>query len=162
MCCRVVRFISTPEILERFVRIEREIVQIEGSIRSNELLATDAAVNSGEGMLFRSTFVCNFIPHSLLGVILSYNLKILVGDTTFGKHPYFHLMIIISYKIMNYQPNVQIHAIFCDMMISFSLSLSPSLFIVGSLSAANDVTKGSPDSSKVVYHLNSIDGPKFN
>lgn len=45
---RVVRFISTPEILERFVRIEREIVQIEGSIRSNELATTDAAVNSGE------------------------------------------------------------------------------------------------------------------
>lgn len=45
---RVVRFISTPEILERFVRIEREIVQIESSIRSNELSNTDVAVNSGE------------------------------------------------------------------------------------------------------------------
>lgn len=56
MCYRVVRFISTPEILERFVRIEREIVQIEGSIRSNELSTTDAAVNSGEGMLVRLTF----------------------------------------------------------------------------------------------------------
>lgn len=74
-CCRVVRFISTPEILERFVRIEREIVQIEGSIRSNELSTTDAAVNSGEGMLFRSTFVCNFIFHSLLGIIFILRLE---------------------------------------------------------------------------------------
>ncbi|KAL8103813.1 COP1-interacting protein 7 isoform X1 [Apium graveolens] len=76
---RVVRFISTPEILERFVRIEREIVQIEGSIRSNELSTTEAAVNSGE---------------------------------------------------------------------------------VGSLSAANDVTKGSPDSSKIKGETGKIDVPE--
>ncbi|KAI3466135.1 hypothetical protein Pfo_022798 [Paulownia fortunei] len=33
---RFVRFISTPEVLERFVTIEREIDQIESSIESNE------------------------------------------------------------------------------------------------------------------------------
>lgn len=33
---RFVRFISTPEVLERFVTIEKEIVQIEGSIQSSE------------------------------------------------------------------------------------------------------------------------------
>lgn len=34
---RFVRFVSTPEILERIVRIEREILQIDSSIQSNEL-----------------------------------------------------------------------------------------------------------------------------
>ena len=30
------RFVSTPEVLERFVTIEREIVQIESSIQTSE------------------------------------------------------------------------------------------------------------------------------
>lgn len=34
---RFVRFVSTPEILERFMRLEREISQIESSIQSNDL-----------------------------------------------------------------------------------------------------------------------------
>lgn len=33
---RFVRFVSTPEVLERFVTIEKEIVQIEDSIQSSE------------------------------------------------------------------------------------------------------------------------------
>ncbi|KAJ8549602.1 hypothetical protein K7X08_033309 [Anisodus acutangulus] len=33
---RFVRFVSTPEILERFMRLEREISQIKSSIQSNE------------------------------------------------------------------------------------------------------------------------------
>ncbi|KAK8482182.1 hypothetical protein V6N13_031593 [Hibiscus sabdariffa] len=33
---RFVRFVSTPEVLERFVTVEREIQQIENSIQSNE------------------------------------------------------------------------------------------------------------------------------
>lgn len=33
---RFVRFVSTPEILERFMRLEREISQIESSIQSND------------------------------------------------------------------------------------------------------------------------------
>lgn len=33
---RFVRFVSTPEVLERFVTIEKEIVQIEGSVQLNE------------------------------------------------------------------------------------------------------------------------------
>ncbi|KAK7324594.1 hypothetical protein VNO77_28285 [Canavalia gladiata] len=33
---RFVRFVTTPEVLERFVTIEKEIVQIEGSIQSSE------------------------------------------------------------------------------------------------------------------------------
>lgn len=38
------KFVNTPEILERFVTIEREIAQIENSIQSNEQTngATDA------------------------------------------------------------------------------------------------------------------------
>lgn len=39
------RFVSTPEILERFVTVEKEIVQIENSIQSNET----AAATEGEG-----------------------------------------------------------------------------------------------------------------
>ncbi|XP_055803222.1 COP1-interacting protein 7 [Solanum dulcamara] len=42
---RFVRFVSTPEILERFMRLEREISQIESSIQSNEC----ANSNSEEG-----------------------------------------------------------------------------------------------------------------
>ena len=30
------KFVSTPEVLERFVKIEKEIVQIEGSVQLNE------------------------------------------------------------------------------------------------------------------------------
>ena len=30
------KFVSTPEVLERFVTIEKEIVQIEGSVQLNE------------------------------------------------------------------------------------------------------------------------------
>lgn len=41
------RFVNSPEVLERFVTIEREISQIESSIQSNE----HAAVTSEtEGM----------------------------------------------------------------------------------------------------------------
>ncbi|KAK6946750.1 hypothetical protein RJ641_000223, partial [Dillenia turbinata] len=42
---RFVRFVSTPEVLERFVTIEREILQIENSIQSIE----PAEVNRTEG-----------------------------------------------------------------------------------------------------------------
>lgn len=35
------RFVSTPEVLERFVTLEKEIVQIEKSIHSNELQNND-------------------------------------------------------------------------------------------------------------------------
>lgn len=31
------RFVSTPEILERFIALEKEISQIESSVQSNEL-----------------------------------------------------------------------------------------------------------------------------
>lgn len=38
------RFVNTPEVLERFVTIEREIEQIDSSIQSNEQsdVATEA------------------------------------------------------------------------------------------------------------------------
>ncbi|KAF5478711.1 hypothetical protein F2P56_005250 [Juglans regia] len=38
---RFVRFVSTPEVLERFVTIEREIVQIENSIQSCDSIEAD-------------------------------------------------------------------------------------------------------------------------
>ncbi|KAF5728022.1 hypothetical protein HS088_TW21G00164 [Tripterygium wilfordii] len=45
---RFVRFVSTPELLERFVTIEREIDQIESSVQSNELSdATEAEAAVG-------------------------------------------------------------------------------------------------------------------
>ncbi|OVA00537.1 hypothetical protein BVC80_9087g23 [Macleaya cordata] len=47
---RFVRFVSTPEVLERFVTIEREISQIEVSIsiQSNELSSTNVAASTDE------------------------------------------------------------------------------------------------------------------
>lgn len=42
---RFVRFVSTPEVLERFVTVEREIEQIENSIQENE---SNAAVGTTE------------------------------------------------------------------------------------------------------------------
>lgn len=38
------RFVSTPEVLERFVTIEREIVQIEDSIQSCDSIEADGMV----------------------------------------------------------------------------------------------------------------------
>nr|KYP39216.1 hypothetical protein KK1_039484 [Cajanus cajan] len=57
---RFVRFISTPEVLERFVTIEKEIVQIEGSIQSSERsnLVAEAAegnMSFADGRVRRST-----------------------------------------------------------------------------------------------------------
>lgn len=43
------RFVSTPAVLERFVTIESEILQIERSIQANELANADG--KQGEGML---------------------------------------------------------------------------------------------------------------
>ncbi|PRQ31362.1 hypothetical protein RchiOBHm_Chr5g0034651 [Rosa chinensis] len=39
---RFVRFVSTPEVLERFVTIEKEILQIENSLQSSELTEAEA------------------------------------------------------------------------------------------------------------------------
>ncbi|KAG4981425.1 hypothetical protein JHK85_035383 [Glycine max] len=56
---RFVRFISTPEVLERFVTIEKEIVQIEGSIqsseRSNLVAEAEGSISSADGRVKRST-----------------------------------------------------------------------------------------------------------
>ncbi|GLT69370.1 hypothetical protein SLA2020_415270 [Shorea laevis] len=47
---RFVRFVSTPEVLERFVTVEKEIEQIESSIQSNEAaVATGADGNETAG-----------------------------------------------------------------------------------------------------------------
>ncbi|CAJ1956940.1 unnamed protein product [Sphenostylis stenocarpa] len=50
---RFVRFISTPEVLERFVTIEKEIVQIEGSIQSSE--RSNLVAEAEDGRVRRST-----------------------------------------------------------------------------------------------------------
>lgn len=39
-----VRFVTTPEVLERFVTLEREIAQIQESIQSNEAQNIDMAM----------------------------------------------------------------------------------------------------------------------
>ncbi|KAI3680656.1 hypothetical protein L6452_35429 [Arctium lappa] len=46
---RLVRFINSPEVLERFIRIEKEISQIENSVHGN-----DGEEHSGEGSLSSS------------------------------------------------------------------------------------------------------------
>ena len=45
------RFVSTPEVLERFVTIEREIAQLENSIKSyeNSNVADDSVATENEG-----------------------------------------------------------------------------------------------------------------
>ncbi|PIN01134.1 hypothetical protein CDL12_26357 [Handroanthus impetiginosus] len=48
---RFVRFVSTPEILERIIRIEHEILQIESSIQSSEIPNTEETGHPGEGKL---------------------------------------------------------------------------------------------------------------
>ncbi|KZV37137.1 dentin sialophosphoprotein-like [Dorcoceras hygrometricum] len=48
---RFVRFVSTPEILEAVVRIEREISHIETAIQSNEVLKKEVTEHPGEGTL---------------------------------------------------------------------------------------------------------------
>ncbi|KAH7512514.1 hypothetical protein FEM48_Zijuj12G0098700 [Ziziphus jujuba var. spinosa] len=52
---RFVRFVTTPELLERFVTIEKEIVQIENSIQSNELTSSAIEAESGDGNLSKTT-----------------------------------------------------------------------------------------------------------
>ncbi|KAI4299335.1 hypothetical protein L6164_032804 [Bauhinia variegata] len=44
---RFVRFVSTPAVLERFVSIEREILQIESSFQANESLKSNATSDEG-------------------------------------------------------------------------------------------------------------------
>lgn len=46
---RFVKFVSTPEVLERFVTIETEIEQIESSVQSNEPSNTTATGTDGNG-----------------------------------------------------------------------------------------------------------------
>lgn len=46
---RFVRFVSTPEILERIIRIEREILQIESSTQSSEMPTVEEAGHPVEG-----------------------------------------------------------------------------------------------------------------
>ena len=43
------RFVSTPAVLERFVSLEKEILQIESSAQANELSSTDVAGQLEEG-----------------------------------------------------------------------------------------------------------------
>ena len=46
---RFVRFVSTPEVLERFVTIEREIAQLENSIKSYEAQNADGSLGAESG-----------------------------------------------------------------------------------------------------------------
>ncbi|XP_022753238.1 COP1-interacting protein 7-like [Durio zibethinus] len=57
---RFVRFVSTPEVLERFVTVEREIEQIENSIQSNEANATGATEADGTESVVSGNFQKSF------------------------------------------------------------------------------------------------------
>jgi hypothetical protein len=51
---RFVRFVSTPAVLERFISLEREILQIEeSSVQANELSNTNVAGQLEEGIIIR-------------------------------------------------------------------------------------------------------------
>ncbi|KAM3696731.1 hypothetical protein ACJW31_06G060700 [Castanea mollissima] len=56
---RFVRFVSSPEVLERFVTIEREIVQIENSIQSSESIEADGNVSAADWHSKRSNAYSN-------------------------------------------------------------------------------------------------------
>lgn len=47
---RFVRFVSTPAVLERFVSLEKEILQIESSAQANELSNADVNGKLEEGI----------------------------------------------------------------------------------------------------------------
>lgn len=49
-CGRFVRFVSTPEVLERFARLEKEILQIESSVQPNESLNSIVVGQAEEGI----------------------------------------------------------------------------------------------------------------
>ncbi|KAM1808088.1 hypothetical protein ACFX11_031016 [Malus domestica] len=51
---RFVKFVSTPEVLERFMTIEREILQIENSIQSSELAESEADGNQNKSTAIKS------------------------------------------------------------------------------------------------------------
>ncbi|XP_073134171.1 COP1-interacting protein 7 [Henckelia pumila] len=62
---RFVRFVSTPEILEAVVRIEREISQIESAIQSNEVLKKEVTEHPGEGSLAAADGITKKLVNSL-------------------------------------------------------------------------------------------------
>lgn len=49
-CGRFVRFVSTPEVLERFARLEKEILQIESSVQPNESANSIVVGQAEEGI----------------------------------------------------------------------------------------------------------------
>ncbi|XP_021287750.1 uncharacterized protein LOC110419161 [Herrania umbratica] len=53
---RFVRFVSSPEVLERFVTVEREIEQIDNSIHSNEANAAGATEADGNESVISGNF----------------------------------------------------------------------------------------------------------
>ncbi|XVE80187.1 hypothetical protein DITRI_Ditri14bG0119600 [Diplodiscus trichospermus] len=57
---RFVRFVSTPEVLERFVTVEREIEQIENSIQLNEANAAGATEADGTESVVSGNFQKSF------------------------------------------------------------------------------------------------------
>ncbi|KAK7244347.1 hypothetical protein RIF29_39167 [Crotalaria pallida] len=61
---RFVRFVSTPEVLERFVTIEKEIVQIENSIQSSE---KNNLVAEGEDGRFKKSSSSSKLKNELAG-----------------------------------------------------------------------------------------------
>lgn len=44
------RFVSTPEVLERFARLEKEILQIESSVQPNESVNGHGTGQAEEGI----------------------------------------------------------------------------------------------------------------
>ncbi|XP_076885435.1 COP1-interacting protein 7-like [Bidens hawaiensis] len=52
---RLVRFINSPEVLERFIRLEREILQIENSVNDSEEQVGEAGSLSSDGSTKKST-----------------------------------------------------------------------------------------------------------
>ena len=70
-------FVSTPAILERFVIIEREILQIERSVQANELKA-NVDGRQEEGMLKDLNFVSKSFHFAVISLFVqSLNCKLI-------------------------------------------------------------------------------------
>jgi len=79
-----VRFVSTPAILERFVTLENEILQIESSFQANALSMSNATPD--EGTVGRSIlnmfygYCC--MSCLVLGAIIKFQQLYLLSQTT--------------------------------------------------------------------------------
>ncbi|TYH92321.1 hypothetical protein ES332_A13G174400v1 [Gossypium tomentosum] len=103
---RFVRFVSTPEVLERFVTVEREIEQIENSIQSNEAANAAGATE---------TMVISFIEF----YVLEFNLVIVLSIIKHFLHQ-GHVVSDLLKHLFGFLPLISHNLNSCVLHASFS------------------------------------------